>query len=89
MDIHLLEILNQELLKECQEFQKYLDDFNELPGSQSDFGNLMGILTDRFIRQQLTEIKRFQKKGGPDARETCLELAFWTVEAIETRKQFD
>jgi hypothetical protein len=89
MDIHLLEILNQELLVECQRFQKYLNDFNELPGSESDFGNLMGVLTDRFIRQQLNEIKRFQKRGETGDRETCKDLAFWVVEAMETRKLFN
>jgi hypothetical protein len=89
MDIHLLEILNQELLKECKNFQKYLNDFNELPGNDSDFGNLMGVLTDRFIGQQLNEIKRFQKRGEPGDRESCKDLAFWAVEAMETRKLFN
>jgi hypothetical protein len=88
MDIHLLEILNKELWKECQDFQKYLNDFNELPGCESDFGNLMGVLTDRFVQQQLAEIKRFQKRGEPGDRESCKDLAFWAIEAMETRKLF-
>jgi hypothetical protein len=86
MDIHLLETLNQELKQECEEFQRYLDNFNELPGSQGNLGPHMGVLTDRFIRQQLAEIKRFQKSGD---RKSVLELSWWTIEAMETRKLFN